>query len=170
MKDWHQRLTIVGLLLILAGFAFALLFSWSVGHQPRLVAHDAYQPVFEAIAGGGEWRELEEEITASSVTHRRAADVHGHSINMGILLILIGLFAPLASANGDRDYRLLAGMAAAAVVYPAGLFLQFLGLKLAGEVVSAIGAASAVAVLAALGLRLSRAVDRLARRPGAGEA
>lgn len=162
MNNRHQRLTLVGLLLILAGFVFALLFGWSVGHQSRLVAHDAYQPVFEEIAargGSGKWREFEEQITSSSITHRRAADVHGHSINMGILLIMIGLFAPLASGAGER---LLTGMAAAAVTYPAGLFLQFLGLELAGEVVAAIGAAGAVAVLAAFGFKLSKAVDTLA--------
>jgi hypothetical protein len=163
VKGWHQRLTIIGLLLILAGFVFALLFSWSVGHQPRLVAHDAYQSVFEEIVargGSGEWREFEQQTTRSSVTHRRAADVHGHSINMGILLIMIGLFTPLASRAGAR---LLTGMAAAAITYPAGLFLQFLGLKLAGEVVSAVGAVGAVALLAAFGFKLSKAVDALAR-------
>jgi hypothetical protein len=76
--------------LILGGFIFSLIFSWSVDHQARLVAHDAYEPVFEQIARNGgddSWRILEEEISRVSIAHRRAADVHGHSINMGILLI-----------------------------------------------------------------------------------
>lgn len=162
MTNWHRRLATVGLLLILAGFVFALLFTWAAGHEARLVAHDAYQPVFERIAraGGsdGEWRALEKEISRNSIAHRRAADVHGHSVNMGVLLILIALLAPLASRN---DGRLLLAAAVAAVVYPVGLLLQFFELRLAGEVVSAIGAAGAVAAIAWLCFRLSRAVDNL---------
>ncbi|MEX2124807.1 MAG: hypothetical protein WD795_13010 [Woeseia sp.] len=165
MTRWSRRLIGVGLLLILAGFVFALLFGWSTGHQARLVAHDAYQPLFEQIAGtgggDGEWRAVEEEISRNSITQRRAADVHGHSINMGILLILIGLLSSVVNRNGGIDNRLLFSLAVTAVVYPAGLFLQFLGLKLAGEVVSAIGAAGAVATLAVLYWRFSRAVDNL---------
>lgn len=164
MNRWSQRLIGLGLLLILAGFVFALLFSWSTGHETRLAAHDAYQPVFEWIAGAGagsaEWRELENEISRNSVAQRRAADVHGHSVNMGILLILIGLLSALVSRDGGLDSRLLAAIAAAAVIYPAGLLLQFFELRLAGEAVAAVGGAGALAALAALYVRLSRAVDR----------
>jgi hypothetical protein len=167
MNAWPRRLTLMGLLLIFTGFVFALFFSWSVDHQPRLVSHDAYQPLFEAIISGGNganehWREIEDEISRNSVLQRRAADVHGHSVNMGILMILVGLLAPLATRNmGAADYRLLLAMAVTSVVYPVGLFLQFLGLNPGGEVVSAIGAAGAVTTLAMLYLRLSKAVDSL---------
>lgn len=164
MRSWHTRLVATGLLLILAGFAFALLFGWSVGHQARLVAHDAYRPVFEQLAGGDgsevEWRELEKRISRHSVTHRRAADVHGHSINMGILLILIGLFAPLVGNGGSRALFVLT---AAAVIYPVGLFLQFLGVHRIAEMISATGAAGVVAALAFLYWRISRSVDALPR-------
>jgi len=107
-------------------------------------------PLFEAIVSGGNggserWREIEDEISRNSVLHRRAADVHGHSVNMGILVMLVGLLAPLVTRNtGAADYRLLLAMAVTSVVYPGGLFLQFLGLNPAGELVSAIGAAGAV--------------------------
>jgi hypothetical protein len=163
MTIWSRRLIGVGLLLILAGFVFALLLNWSTGHEARLVAHEAYQPVFERIAAGdGEWRELEQAISRNSIAQRRGADVHGHSVNMGILLILIGLLSSIISRNGGIDGRLLLAMAAAAVIYPTGLLLQFLELGLLGEAVAAVGAAGSVAVLAALYVRLSRAVDKVA--------
>jgi hypothetical protein len=163
MTIWSRRLIGIGLLLILAGFLFALLLNWSTGHEARLVAHDAYQPVFERIASGdGEWRELEQAISRNSIAQRRGADVHGHSVNMGILLILIGLLSSIINRNGGIDGRLLLAMAAAAVIYPTGLLLQFMEPGLLGEAVAAVGAAGSVAVLAALYVRLSRAVDKLA--------
>jgi hypothetical protein len=164
MTGWHWRLVIVGLMLILGGFIFSLIFSWSVDHQARLVAHDAYQTVFEQIArndGDESWRILEEEISRVSVAHRRAADVHGHSINMGILLILLGLLAPLLSQADSGNSRVLLLLALSSVVYPAGLLLQFLTLTVAGEVVSAIGAAGAILALAALYVRVWKAVDMI---------
>jgi hypothetical protein len=164
MTGWHRRFVIVGLILILGGFIFSLIFSWSVDHQARLVAHDAYQPVFEQIARNGgddSWRILEEEISRVSIAHRRAADVHGHSINMGILLILLGLLAPLVNQADSGNNRILLSLVLSSVVYPAGLVLQFLTLTVAGEAVSAIGAAGAILALAALYLRAWKAVDTI---------
>ncbi len=83
MISGYRRIIGVGLLLILAGFVFSLLFGWYSGYQPRLAAHEAYQPVFETIAeggGNGAWEPLEEEISRNSVKDRRGADVHGHAI------------------------------------------------------------------------------------------
>lgn len=159
-RSWHLQLVVAGLLLILAGFVFAQLFAWYAGHEPRLVAHDAYEAVFEEIARGGEWHAIEAAISSNSVSQRRAADVHGHSINMGILLILVGLFAPLVGVAGKQNRWFLA-LTVAAVVYPAGLFLQFLGLGIAGEVVSAIGAVGAIGALAVLLVRIARAIDAI---------
>jgi hypothetical protein len=164
MTGWHRRFVIVGLILILGGFIFSLIFSWSVDHQARLVAHDAYQPVFEQIARNGgddSWRILEEEISRVSIAHRRAADVHGHSINMGILLILLGLLAPLVNQADSGNNRILLSLVLSSVVYPAGLVLQFLTLTVAGEAVSVIGAAGAILALAALYLRAWKAVDTI---------
>jgi len=164
MTGWHRRFVIVGLILVLGGFIFSLIFSWSVDHQARLVAHDAYQPVFEQIARNGgddSWSILEEEISRVSIAHRRAADVHGHSINMGILLILLGLLAPLVNQADSGNNRILLSLVLSAVVYPAGLVLQFLTLTVAGEVVSAIGAAGAILALAALYVRAWKAVDTI---------
>jgi hypothetical protein len=154
---------VAGLLLILAGFLFGLAFSWSVDHQARLVAHEAYQSVFESLVQEGDrnaWRMLEQDATERSIAHRRAADTHGHAVNMGILLILVGLLAPLFPTGGNPG-RLLMALAASAVVYPVGLCLQFFTLTLAGEIVSAAGAIGAIAALAALLVRSWRAIDNL---------
>ena len=164
MNAWHHRLILTGLALVLAGFVFGLVFTWSVDHEARLVAHDAYGQVFEEAARSGstgEWRNVEQEATARSVAHRRAADTHGHSINMGILLILVGLLAPLFADRGAANGRLLLVLAVSSVVYPVGLSLQFLTLTLAGEVVSAAGAIGAIGALTALLVRFWKAVDHL---------
>jgi hypothetical protein len=161
---WQRRMILAGLLLILAGFVFGLCFSSSVGHEARLVAHDSYQPVFEAIADDGsqaEWRALERGITERSIAHRRAADTHGHSVNMGILLILVGLLAPLFAERAGAHRPLLLVLAVSAVVYPIGLSLQFFRLTTAGEIVSAAGAIGAIAALGALLIRFWKAVDTL---------
>lgn len=168
MKALTQRMVLAGLALILVGFVFALAHSLSHGHQARLVAHDAYRPVFEAIseaAGEAEWREREAEVTEVSVRQRRAADTHGHAVNMGVLVILIGLLTALfdRTSTGTSSASRAAGIGFAlfAALYPAGLFLQYLRLTTAGEVVAAIGAVGAIGCLAWLYLKLVRAVDRL---------
>jgi len=57
MNAWPQRLTLMGLLLIFTGFVFALFFSWSVDHQPRLVSHDAYHAAFRGNRFRRQWRQ-----------------------------------------------------------------------------------------------------------------
>jgi hypothetical protein len=167
MTVGNRRLIVTGLALILGGFLFSLAFSLSVDHQARLVAHEAYQPVFEEIVNdisNEDRRSLAAGITKTSVAHRRAADVHGHSINMGILLILIGLLTPLLAARNagtGSNNRLIIVLALSAVVYPAGLLLQYLTFTVAGEIVAALGAAAAILSLAALYVRIWKAVDRL---------
>lgn len=159
------RMIITGLSLTLAGLLFGLGFSWSVEHEARLVAHDAYQPVFVQIGGNGDgdgWRARAREITKRSVAHRRAADTHGHGVNMGILLILVGLLTPLFADQSSINRRLLLLLGVSAVVYPIGLFLQFFAFTLAGEIVSAAGATGTIAALAALLVRFWKAIDRLA--------
>jgi hypothetical protein len=167
MTVWNRRLIVTGLALILGGFLFSLAFSLSVDHQARLVAHEAYQPVLEDIVTDIEnedWRSLTAGITKTSIAHRRAADVHGHSINMGILLILIGLLTPLLAAGNagtGNDNRLIVVLALSAVVYPAGLLLQYLTFTVAGEIVAALGAVAAILSLATLYIRIWKAVDKL---------
>lgn len=164
MTSWTLRIAVTGLSLILAGFLFGLAFSWAVDHEARLVAHDAYRPVFEQIANSGNgdaWPAMERRISERSVAHRRAADTHGHSVNMGILLVLFGLLAPIFADRSGSNGRLLLLLGISAVVYPIGLSLQFFMLTLVGEIVSAAGAIGAIAALVALLIRFWKAVDRL---------
>jgi hypothetical protein len=167
MIAWSRRFIVAGLVLIAAGFVFGLLFSLSVDHEARLVAHDAYRPVFELIArdgSGADWQPVEEAVSTRSVAHRRAADVHGHCINLGILLILLGLLLPAAGEVRGPRTALLPALAASAFVYPLGLFLQYLTFKAAGEIVSALGAIGVIAACAGLYLQISRGVDALQRQ------
>jgi vacuolar-type H+-ATPase subunit I/STV1 len=167
MTAWGRRFIVAGLVLMTIGFVFGLVFSLSVDHEARLVAHDAYRPVFELITregGRAEWQPLEEAVSARSVAHRRATDVHGHSINLGMLLILLGWLLPvIGDVRGPRS-ALLPALAASAFVYPLGLFLQYLTFEVAGEIVSALGAIGVIAALAGLYLEISRSVDSLHRQ------
>lgn len=162
MTSWGRRFVLSGLVLIAAGFLFALVFTLSLDHEARLVAHDAYRPVFELIAGQGEsaeWQPLEEAISARSKAHRRAVDVHGHAINMGVLLVLIGLLMPLMSETAGRHAAPLAALIASAFLYPLGLMLQLFRFVTAGEILAAIGAIGAIGALAVLFLALVRRLD-----------
>lgn len=164
MTLWFHRFVVAGIVLILAGFAFGLFFGWSVGHETRLAAYEAYQPVFETVANQGEnakWQAMENRISARSVQHRRAADVHGHSINMGILLIIVGLLLPVLTNVGGRAVAALPALIAAAFVYPFGLSLQFMGFTTAGEAVSALGAVVAIVALGTIYVLFSRTVNSL---------
>lgn len=164
MKGAARLLVTTGLGLILAGFLFGLGFSYAVDHQPRLVAYDDYRAVFELVsaqAAVADWEPLQERINAASIAHRRATDVHTHSVNMGVLLILVGLLAPLLSRLEKPRRRALLLFVAASCVYPLGLLMQFLGLNAAGEVGAAVGAVFVIVTLALFYLSISRAIDSL---------
>ncbi|UCG71540.1 MAG: hypothetical protein JSV45_09735 [Chromatiales bacterium] len=163
MNGSSRLLLIAGLLLILAGFLFGLGFSLAVDHQARLVAFDDYGPVFVSL---GEAGVIPDEVHAASdqrsLAHRRAMDVHTHSVNLGILLLLIGLLSPLLAGGQTWQRRGLLALAGAAWLYPAGLLLQFFGSTRAGEIVAAIGAAVIIVAFAVVFLRISRALGALA--------
>lgn len=166
MNGPSRLLLLAGLLLILAGFLFGIGFSLAVDHQARLVAYDDYGPVFASL-GDAEVAPNEVDAGADqrSVAHRRAMDVHTHSVNLGILLLLIGVLSPLLSSAGTARPRGLLWLAGAAWLYPAGLLLQFLGSVRAGEIVAAIGAAVIIVAFAVIFYRISRAVNALAITP-----
>jgi len=168
MKALAQRMVLAGLVLILLGFLFALVHGLTYGHQARLSAHDAYRPVFEDISASGvgsDWQAMEAEITAVSVAQRRAADTHGHAVNMGILVILVGLLSSLfgrAPAGKAAEPRAVGiAFVCFAALYPVGLFLQYLRFTAPGEGVAAVGAIGTIACLGWLFLRLGKAIDRL---------
>lgn len=166
MKGSARLLTMAGLGLILAGFLFGLAFSFAVDHQPRLVAYDDYQSVFEMVSTRGasaDWEALQQRINAASVAHRRATDVHAHSVNMGLLLILVGLLAPLLSRLEKPRRRALLLLVGASCLYPLALLMQFFGLITVGEYGAALGAALVIVALALFYLGVSRAIDLLPR-------
>ncbi len=84
-----------------------------------------------------------------------------HSINMGVLLILVGLLVPLLARAEGSGMPLLAGFVVAACLYPAGLLLIALKLTFVGEIVAALGAGLAIAVFALLFLKFSAALKSI---------
>jgi drug/metabolite transporter superfamily protein YnfA len=80
---------------------------------------------------------------------------------MGILLILIGLLAPLLNRLKKQSPRALWAMISSAWIYPLGLLLQFAGLTQVGEALAALGAALAIAALVWLFRNLSQALDTI---------
>ena len=164
MDRYQKPVVIAGLALIIGGLLFGLVFAYVVDHQARLVTADAYQPVFELLGQNTatDWRALQEKINAQSLTHASAITFHAHSINMGVLLILIGLLVPLLARAEGSGMPLLAGFVVAACLYPAGLLLIALKLTFVGEVVAALGAGLAIAVFALLFLKFSAALKSIA--------
>lgn len=157
---------LAGLALVIAGLVFGLVAGLYAGNEARLATYDAYQPTFLAVmqdASGGEWQAALEKANQRSMAQRRAATVHTHGVNMGMLLILVGLLAPLLAQLKSPRPLLLWAMIAAAWIYPLGLLLKFAGKVPWGEALAALGAALAIGVLAWLFLNVSRALERIAR-------
>lgn len=166
-----KRFVVAGLILILAGLLFGLVFSYSVDHRTRLTTNDAYQPVFELISEGAEdtdWQTLLREINSASRVYARAIDVHTHSVNMGILVMLMGLLYPVFS-GGRRFAEVLAiGFVLAAWLYPAGLMLQMFQSTLLGEVIAALGAGLGIGTFTLLLIGIWRGLEsRAAHDDGA---
>ena len=161
MNPLSRNLMLAGLALAVAGLVFALGVSYYVDHEARLVAYDAYRSTFEAVmrdAGSTTWQQELAQANQTSLTHRRAAAVHTHSVNMGILLILLGLLTPLLGRLAKPSPWLLWTMMGAAWVYPSGLLLKFAGLIAWGEALAALGAALAIVAVIWLFRQLSRAL------------
>lgn len=157
-----KRFVVAGLILILAGFLFGLVFSYLVDHRSRLVTNDAYQPVFELISEAAEdadWQALQKKINSASRIYARAIDVHTHSINLGILVMLMGLLYPLFSGGRHFGRALATGFILAAWLYPAGLMLQMFQFTLFGEVAAAVGAGLAIGTFALLLVGIWRGLE-----------
>ncbi len=163
MDRYQKPVVIAGLALIVAGLLFGLAFAYAMDHQARLVAADAYQPVFELLGENTatDWRGLQDKINAQSLTHASAITFHAHSINMGVLLIIVGLLVPLLARGQGSGAALVVGFVVAACLYPAGLLLIALKLTFVGEVVAALGAGLVIAVFALLFLKFSAALKTI---------
>ncbi len=166
MNRLSRVVVFAGLALIVAGLVFGLAFNYFGDHQARLVVYDAYRSTMEAIIQGEPddvWQQHRDATNERGQTHRRAIGVHTHGINMGIVLVLLGLLTPLLGRLKNGSNRVVWGLVGAAWVYPLGLVLQFAGLTLAGQAVAALGAGVAVLALIVLFRQMSRAVDNLPR-------
>ena len=148
-----------GIALILLGFLFGLVYTYTVEHRSLLNMKDDFESVFTHIAvdaGGEAWRDDYESIKAADFRNSRAIDVHAHVINLGILAILIGLLYPLLPSDSAARRVTGALFLNAAWIYPAGLLLQMLRWKQFGEIVAAVGAAAAILAFALFCLALLR--------------
>ena len=96
-----------------------------------------------------------------SIEQRRAAAVHTHTINVGLLMILVGIFLPLLTQPGALHARQPAAMVVSGVLYCTGLVLQYGGAVLAGEILAGVGAVSLIATFGWVSLTLIRVTDAL---------
>jgi len=144
MEEGTQaRIINCGIGLIFTGFLFGLAYNYLSEHQALLNAKDAYAPVFSKIAEGqpeAAWRPDYQRIISLNLRNTRAIDVHAHVINMGLLVVLLGMLYPLAGKDRLKANFVRLGFTNAAWIYPLGLLLQMLGFKSPGEIVAAIGA------------------------------
>ena len=164
MDRYQKPVVIAGLALIVGGLLFGFVFAYIMDHQARLVAADAYQPVFELLGADvtDDWRALQEQVNARSLTQASAITFHAHSINMGVLLILVGLLVPLLARAQGAGAGLVIGFVVAACLYPVGLLLIALNATLLGEIVAAVGAGFAIATFALLFLKFSASLKTIA--------
>lgn len=163
--DRAQKLIfIAGLVLILAGLLFGLGHTYYVNHGTRLVSNDSYEPVFSMISDRHmtvAWQELQQEIHSINRLNARAIDVHTHSINMGILVLMLGLMFPLLITGRPSDIPLLLGFVTATWIYPIGLTLQMFELNIAGEIIAALGACLATVIFILVFFRVSKSLDSI---------
>lgn len=166
MNALSRNVLLAGLALVVAGLVFGFVFGFYADHEARLVAYDAYEPTFEAVMRketASAWQAELEQANIASRTQRYAATVHTHGVNMGMLLILVGLLTPLLGQLLRQSRLLLWAIGSAAWIYPLGLLLKFAGLTRSGEAMAALGAALAIAAMLWLLVSISRALDSLAQ-------
>ena len=133
-----------GLVLIMGGLLFGLVYGWCVEHGTLLVLKDSYGTAVRAAADGNAEEMKAGLATGSEANYKlvRAVDVHTHFIKMGTVLLLAGLLWPLV---GDGKALTIAGaMIGGAVIFPFGVFLEIYTHSLIGQGVAALGAGLAI--------------------------
>lgn len=154
-----------GLAIIICGMLFALAFSHFVEHRTKLLTMDKYESVFELISDqstNANWQKLQKKVNLNSLFYTNANDVHAHSINMGILVILVALLYPLIHITRPArrsDITVLVGFVIAALTYPAGLLLKMFHINLPGEILAALGACLSIGIFAFIFIRISNALE-----------
>ena len=164
MESKQKLMLYLGLILILSGLLFGLWFTYSVDHNTNITTKDSYEEVFLMLAEKNpQWEPLVDKINLQSEINRRAIDTHTHSINMGLLAILIALLYPFFRGS---KLPLSIGFVLAAWIYPIGMAMQMLQWKFAGEIVAALGAGAAVVIFAIIFWRVKNNIDALAEENG----
>lgn len=161
-----RMLVVSGLGLMLASIVFAMVFSLSAGHQPRLAAYDDYRNALNTIVASQGTDQVDAEAvigvaTQSAQAHRHASSVHTHLLKLGLLLSVMGLYAALLEQAKNSGRTVCVALICSALVYGGGLLLQFFGIGVIAQGISALGAGSIIVSLACLYHQLIRAVDTL---------
>lgn len=157
MDKVQKNLTICGLCLIVFGFVYGLGYTFWVEHKALLELKDAYSTTFLELTRDIRNNALDngllasvEEVGERSVHYRRAIGAHTHAINLGLLMILLGVLFPFAMSGTAKGRWVPYLFVAGTFVYPTGLALQAFGLVIAGEVFAILGSGSIVASIAVI--------------------
>lgn len=151
IEQLQRRLITFGLIFISVGFIYGVAYNFYVNRDALLQLKDDYMPAFsqlteEIISQADGSRALVEigQTNIRSTQYKRAIGAHAHAINLGLLLILVGMVFSFVMQNSKKArlvaYLLVFGIS----VYPLGLALQAAGLKLLGEGFALFGATSVV--------------------------
>lgn len=162
MESLQRRLIICGVSLILVGLLFGIGFSFVSDHTSVMKLKDWYQPAFVGLSEdlvsktGGESRRLEmiESISERATDYRRAVGAHAHAINLGLVMIILGLIFAFTFSDNKHARWVARMLALGGCVYPAGLALQAFGLIFLGEAFALVGAGLVLAGLGSILLAL----------------
>lgn len=139
------------LLLLIAATAFGLWIAGSNQHTSRLESREDYTAIFAQLAARPGHVPAEFETRLHEVwTANRAIDTHTHAANMAIVIILFSLLGALLDPARRRS---LAGLTLGAMIYPAGLVIQYFNAEFAGQLIAAAGATMVVVCGAVMAVR-----------------
>lgn len=158
MQTLQRGLVICGVSLILSGLVFGIGFGFVADHASVMTVKDWYQPAFVGLSEGlanktgnmSDHMALIESIGQRATQYRRAVGAHAHAINLGLVMIILGLI--LGFAFTDKRYAkwVAWALAVGGCVYPVGLVLQAFGLVFLGEAFSVMGAGLMLAGLGSI--------------------
>lgn len=133
-----HRCIFTALLLLLAATSFGLWIASSHQHTSRLESREDYTHVFAQLAARpGQVPAALDPRLHEVRTANRAIDTHTHAANMALVVVLFALLSALL--DPARRWP-LAGLTIGAVIYPAGLVIQYFNAEFVGQLVAATGA------------------------------
>lgn len=157
MENLQLRLILTGLIVILAGFLYGMVYTVAVDHVPRLTLHDDYGSSFGKLAENNSATSASDEIAQvrdRSVKVQRAIGAHTHAIYLGLVIIILGLLFNVALAETRYKSQVANALCAGVILYPLGLALQASGLVLAGEGLALLGSITVIACVSLFLFRL----------------